>query len=541
MLADPTEPALPFDEIWLKLTSLTTDYWVSLLLGFVIVLSFASARYDLPTWTKTSLGNLAQLSPKSLAPDYRYRKGFILYLVLMVGTYLALCILGPKILDGLGVAAASGFTSPELWPMGAATTLAVTGAVADDKFPGLIEGYFRRKAHEAAFIPTAVKTLSTQLATFNLGDWLRRLDQEQRDHIQALVGGSDVCPLDQVAHLAEGKLVSWVRGNALLYCFTELSGERYGAIKEQEENREALRLLSALRTPIAARLPNFAAGSSENVIEAALAKDIDSFLQDASILLAATLLQAAPNARQLAATINTLGFDDVDSTGRQTWFELGLFVVSIMSIAIAMAWLLADQFTDQFLELARFFRATSTTLSEQDVGDLPLRLSRTAITTIVTYSIMLVVFMYVREHWLAKTRWEEKLGTYIRFAFFAGLMALIATWLATLLMPGVEFRREFIRIIGFNIVVVMIAASFFVVHIRGAARIPQRGWPMLGRALMPTPIVHALVAAVLVGLVAHYVEELRNSSVEPTQAITEANNHIEALERIWPTPVLYRG
>src|SRR5262245_49499220 len=145
-----------------QLAMRTDRFWVAAALGLVVVIAFASQRYDVPTWAKTSLGNLAQLSPKSLAPDYRYRNGYFYYLGVLAAIYAALCLIGPEILTLLGVTLPDFVKNTELWPLGAASAITLSGAVGDEKLAGRLEAYFRRKAHEAAFIPTAVTKLAQQ-------------------------------------------------------------------------------------------------------------------------------------------------------------------------------------------------------------------------------------------------------------------------------------------------------------------------------------------------------------------------------------------
>ncbi len=53
--------------------------WIAVIVGMVIVYSFAASRYNVPTFAKTSIGPVGQLSPKLLAPDSRYQKGFAIY------------------------------------------------------------------------------------------------------------------------------------------------------------------------------------------------------------------------------------------------------------------------------------------------------------------------------------------------------------------------------------------------------------------------------------------------------------------------------
>jgi hypothetical protein len=299
---------------------------------------------------------------------------------------------------------------PTLWPMGAASALMTVGIAGDNKFPGNIENFIRRKAHEAAYIPTAVTTLSYQLASIDLDEWLKTTDRQTIETIQAQSGGDAVGPIQQIAALAEGKLVSWIRGNILIHCLRKLSEEQYDAIKAQDANRDATRFLEALHDSIKSRLATATPGYT---VDAPLAKNMDDFVDGASVLLASTLLQATPDARELSATITSLGFKEIDSSSPQTWTQFAILSTAFLCAAAFFTWLIAYLLPDLVFGIASKLIPTLKGLNSYQIHDYFTRITLTAVNTALLYSVIFVVLMYVRERRLNKRKWEEKLGSHI--------------------------------------------------------------------------------------------------------------------------------
>jgi hypothetical protein len=472
------------------MNKLDLQYCVTLILGAVIVYSFASSRYNVPTFARTSIGNLAQLSPKSLAPDSRYRKGFHIYLFWLMSFYLALCVIGPKILDIPGLAIPQNWKDTTLWPIGAASTLMTLGIARDSEFPGNIENYFRRKAHEAAYIPTAVSTLSHQLASFDLGGWLEiwKDDKKVLDAVQTLSGSENIMSVFDAAKLGEGKLVSWIRGNVLLHCLGHLSGSRYDAIKAQDENKDAVKFVTVLQGSIRSRLtPSLNLSNLPD--DAALSKDLESFIEGSSALLASTLLQAMPEARDLSETITTLGFKEIDSAGSQTWTEFATLGTALLLGAAIIVWVLA------YFSYDIIFNVLSRVA---DKGDKPpfsaftKAITIMAASTAIVYIVAFVVLMYLREKRLNGKKWEEKLGSQIYIIKWGGVSAGLISTLGALLLPGT--LQGALGALIFNLVVCLMASAFFVLHMRSAATAGNRSASVARHVLGAGTWLHAIVA-----------------------------------------------
>jgi hypothetical protein len=385
------------------------------------------SRYNVPTFAKTSIGPIGQLSPKSLAPDSRYQTGFFIYLSLLLLLYFAFCIIGPKVLDVPGIAIPDNWKDSTLWPVGAASVLVTVGLAADNKFPGNIENFFRRKAHEAAYIPTAFDTLSQQIAAFRLAEWWSKTkdDPSSAASIRAMSGAEDDESVARVVQLRDGNMVSWMRGNALLYCLGQLSGEQYGAIKAQDENRDAAKLLAVLHESIKPRVGTWA-DPSKVKIDAALAKDIESFVDGASVLLASTLLQATPDARELSAAIKGFGFAEIDSTGPQGWRQFATLTVGLLCLTAFAVWMLAFLLSD-----SKWF----------GIGEIPNysgRINQTAASTAIVYCVAFLVLMYLRERRMNRKHWDERLGSQVEIILWGGVSAALAATGAMLFLPNIE-------------------------------------------------------------------------------------------------------
>jgi hypothetical protein len=485
--------------------------WLSLIIGVIIVYSFAASRYNVPTFAKTSIGPIGQLSPKLLAPDSRYQKGFLIYLSLLLLLYFAFCIIGPKVLDIPGISIPENWKDSTLWPVGAASALVTVGLAADSRFPGNIENFFRRKAHEAAYIPTAFATLSNQLASFRLAEWwgTAKDDPDTSYSIRAMSGAQNNDSVFRAVQLREGNMVSWIRGNVLLNCLDQLSGEQYGPIKGQDENRDAAKLLAVLHESIKNRLGGVWTDPSTVKIDAALAKDIESFIDGASVLLASTLLQATPDARDLSAAIKEFGFAEIDSTNPQPWMQFATLGVGLLCAATFMAWMAAFLLSElPWIEAIQNYSA---------------RINQTAASTAIVYSVSFVVLMYARERRIARKQWDERLGSQVDIILWGGVPAALIATGAILFLPYVENLQGVLFILTFNLAVALIASVFFVIHMRGAARTKEGLTSFTRRLIGAGTWMHAC-AALAVAVILTFVTMKLNYEYSPgwSMAATKA-------------------
>src|ERR1043166_3655497 len=490
---------------------------LSLIIGMIILYSFAASRYNVPTFAKTSIGPIGQLSPKLLAPDSRYQKGFVIYFSLLLLLYFALCVIGPKVLEIPGVSIPENWKDSTLWPIGAASALVTVGIAADNRFPGNIENFFRRKAHEAAYIPRAFTTLSYQLASFRLAEWWGKI-KESTDglaSIRSMIGGEDDDSVSRVIELREGNMVSWLRGNALLHCLGQLSGEQYGAVKAQEENRNAAKLLAVLQESIRTRIGPWT-DPSKVKIDAALANDLETFIDGASVLLASTLLQATPDAREVSATIKEFGFTEIDSTGPQTWMQFATFAVGLLCVATFVVWIAA-------------FLLSEVQLIE-DIKNYSGRINQTAAGTVIVYSVAFFVLMYAGERRISHKQWDERLGSQVDMILGGGVPAALIATVAILFLPYVVDLQGVLSILTFNLAVGLVASVFFVLFRSGAAR-TKGGLMQLTRRMIGAGTWMHAGAALTVAVVLTFATMKLNYEYRPSWSFTAAKSHFDNIKQ----------
>jgi hypothetical protein len=486
------------EPLWLLIEALRDvqfQYWITVFLGLVIVYSFAVGKYDSPTYAKTSIGNLAQLSPRSLASDSRYKKGFGIYVVCLFAIYSILCIVGPKIFVALGFPSSEFLQDEKLWPIAVASALTVAGAARDDRFPGNVEGLIRRKAHEAAYIPTAVTALAYQLRSFSLADWLQRSPAKELHKFQSRIGEFPGLSLKDVAKLEEGKVVSWVRANILFLHFQQLDAEKYGRIKAQDETREAEQYLVGLHASARSRLSSV--DFSNLSLEDALSKDIDAFFEGASVLLAATVLQAAPDARALSSALSFLDFKDTDAVGRQAWQQYATFEVAVISLTCAALAVFMYLFPSLVLRLGSLVFTDLKNLDLMQDHGYRGRIIETAVSAVVLYVTMFLVMLYVREKRLTGKRWEEKLGTYVEFSLWTSVPAAVIS--TVILLANAQIEGVWVILI-FSLALSVLGSIFFVFHMRGSARCEDSVSARLLHIFGPGAVLHGLLAVLFAGV-----------------------------------------
>jgi hypothetical protein len=479
------------------LSNANIQYWLTVFFGLVIIYSYAVGKYDSPTYAKTSIGNLAQLSPRSLAPDSRYRKGFRIYVLGLFGIYFILCTIGPKIFTAFGLPVAEYLKDPSIWPIGVASAVTAAGAVSDNKFPGNIEGLIRRKAHEAAYIPTAVTTLAYQLRSLSLTDWLDRASPSDLQTVQLRVGDGPALALQEIAKLEEGKLVSWARANILFLCYQQLEVAKYGPFKAQDESRQGEEYLVGLHASVRSRLASV--DLSNLSLDDALSKQVDGLFEGASVLLASTLLQATPDARELSSTIFALDFKDIDAAGRQTWQQYATFVMSVICVVCAVFGVVFYLFPAIIFGIGSAIFPSLKGLELNHIQNYTARITQPGLSSAVLYISMFCIMVYVRERRLSNKKWEEKLGTYVDFWFWTSIFAALVATVITLAVPYVR-GEGLVFILAFALPLSVLGSIFFVFHMRGSARCPDNVGARLLHIFGPGTIAHALMAVLLTGV-----------------------------------------
>ena len=141
----------------LDIFKLSSEEWLSFLLGTLIIVFFAIDHYKIPTYAKTTIGEFIELAPESLTSAKRYRKGLWIYVALMLGLYLAFCFFWSKGLNtflnisGINDPSGDKFSGNQLWPIAAATAVTFIGASGDKNILGRIETALRSIAHQSAY------------------------------------------------------------------------------------------------------------------------------------------------------------------------------------------------------------------------------------------------------------------------------------------------------------------------------------------------------------------------------------------------------
>jgi hypothetical protein len=260
---------------------LTNEEWLSFILGTLIVVFFAIDHYKIPTYAKTTIGDFIELAPESLTSAKRYRKGLYIYILLMCCLYLFFCFFWSKGLSAFLEKSEIKFGSDQLWPIAAATAVTLLGAMGDKNLFGRIETAARSVAHESAYIPYAVTSLSRALN----GSFAISIQMAQQ------VGETSPALLAQITESQDGSIQTWIRSK-YLYSRLELlrNDAEFQQLLNRPEHVRAFNFLNEERQNLADRVAQ-RLGEKHADLDEPLRKKVENFRSAVSVFLASLLWQ----------------------------------------------------------------------------------------------------------------------------------------------------------------------------------------------------------------------------------------------------------
>lgn len=470
-------------------------------LGLITIVLYAKDKFNMPTYNRDAMGPFAQLSPQLLTVDSRYRRGRMVYLASMIFLYTALCIVGPTTLQSLDVPFAKA--ADDAFPVAAAAFLVSTAAASDSSWLGKIELFIRQYAHKAAYIPTAVSDLAFNLRSVNISEWLIPTDgsvdakelKTRQGAIQELAGEFAFKRVTEDPG-QEGTVASWVRANILFYLLQEIFGRRkvlanskLDYLVELPENRENLERIQTDRAAILAKLP--ADGDADKVLQS-IYPEVQRFTKLTSLTLAVLMSQAARSSNFLNVHLDQLGLRSGYLRDRSDHFAYTALTNAFILLAALLTGVIlggvvlraysADKWSEQFTALAI------------TVG-----------TGIVSYVTLFAILDYMRDKLLDSMDWQENLEGCVRLVIPGALIAAIGCTVLVILgfalfgLGGLLGSVVIIQNLILQIIIASLAAAFGVGYLRRAARLRPDQISFWSPAMLVHPILHGLIAVVLVG------------------------------------------
>ena len=269
---------------WLSLCqylpNLTSEEWLSFILGTLIVTFFAIDHYKIPTYAKTTIGDFIELAPESLTSAKRYLKGLYMYISLMFGLYLFFCFSWSKGLSAFLETYGLKFGN-QLWPIASATAVTLLGAMGDKNLFGRLETALRSIAHESAYIPDAVISLSNVLN----GNFAITTQMAQQ------LGVTNPALLAQIAESQNGSIQTWLRAEYLISRLELLRNDiDFQQLLNRPEDVRAFNFLNEERQSLADRVRQRLDENHVDVDEP-LRKKVENFRTAVSVFLASMLWQ----------------------------------------------------------------------------------------------------------------------------------------------------------------------------------------------------------------------------------------------------------
>jgi hypothetical protein len=262
------------------LPDLKSEEWLSFILGTLIVGFFAKDHYKIPTYAKTTIGEFIELAPESLTSAKRYNKGLYMYIALMFGLYLFFCFFWSKglsaFLEIYGIKLGN-----QLWPIAAATAVTLIGVMGDKNLFGRIETALRSIAHESAYIPDAVISLSSALN----GNFTITTQMAQQ------LGEANPAVLAQIAESQNGSIQTWLRAKFLFSRLELLRDDlEFQQLLNRPEDVRAFNFLNEERQNLADRVAQ-RLGENHVDLDDPLRKKVENFRSAVSVFLASLLWQ----------------------------------------------------------------------------------------------------------------------------------------------------------------------------------------------------------------------------------------------------------
>jgi hypothetical protein len=335
---------LPLWLCQLDIFKLSIEEWLSFLLGTLIIVFFAIDHYKIPTYAKTTIGEFIELAPESLTSAKRYRKGLWIYVSLMLGLYLAFCFFWSKGLNtflnisGINDPSGDKFSGNQLWPIAAATAVTFIGASGDKNILGRIETALRSIAHQSAYIPDAVVSLSSALN----GSFAITVEMAQQ------VGESSPAVLTQVAECQDGWIQTWIRAKYLFSRLEQLRHEpEFQQLLNHPENVRSFDFLDEERKTLTERVAQRLKAKQGDPDEP-LRKKIENFRSAVSVFLASLLWQGCGSEISIQRKLTRLKLL-VESTDHFSW-NFTVRVLASLAAAAALAYVVWGLFDWEWKE-----------------------------------------------------------------------------------------------------------------------------------------------------------------------------------------------
>jgi hypothetical protein len=551
--------------------------------GLVLIILYAKDKFNTPTYDRESMGPFSQLPPQFLTIDARYRQGVRTYIFLLLALYTALCIIGPYTFSQqqLGIVA----DNAQLWPVASATFLISTGAAKDSSVLGRIEHFIRQYAQKTAYIPSIVSNLAYSIRNVETVAWLKenkgKLKQDEFEDRKAalmdLIGQKFVAKINQNPR-QQGHLAAWARANIVFYGMQQmfrnvLPSERLSQIIELPENAAIFERLRKQREELQNRFivaeehRDGKPGPESEVNLDQLLSDVQRFSKEVSLTIVVLLSQAVRTFSDLKERLEQLGFREIELRDHSdhlvylvmvnSYILLGAFIS--YTLATAPAGLITSSMFGNISYLSGWFQefgklAGITEMSNDfTVIDHFGQLMAPASGALI-YIIVFKVIDYLREGYLDLSEWRESLQGYVMVVVMASLCSAISCILLMVLLLSplgllwlvwtdpAGLARQFL----FQLFVAGLAAGFAVSYLRHAVELQWRngGQKSLSRIVLEglvvfrersdyTKLIHALLAACLVGVLTHagYVHGKNNMIAKSKSDLTTVRMSFDQNQR----------
>jgi hypothetical protein len=529
-----------------------TRFLITYFLGFLIIVMFAKDKFNMPIFDKQTIGPFAQLPPQFLTIDSRYQFGRVVYIALLVSLYTAICIIGPTTFNfdvGAAVTQTGIASSAQIWPVAAATFLVSTGAAKDDWLLGRIELSIRQYAHKTAYIPTAVNDLAFSLRNHRVNLWLIQnpyIDEdkfaERKAAFARLVGSETVKKFEENPG-QEGEFTAWLRANILFFSLQQIfskgpgiSNPRLDNLTDQQENLDIFERLKNKQKTLVAQFSILKNQEGINQEGSGLDQahaEVQRFARETSLAIAVLLSRSAKNASELTQLLTQLGFPDVYPRNRSDHFVYNFLVNIFIFFGVVLTCLLlvAPVVTPT---LFKFVNWTNEDLARGFV---------IVITSFLIYVVMFRVLDYSRDKLLEMQDWQENLVSYARTVLSSSVLtSAISIVIATLFLTFFSLLSfiagtptDLISHIIFQTLLAALGTTFGLFYMRQAGRFPRAHLKLARNLLNGTALLHACLAAVLVGLISlfAYTQQI---SRQPRDAFRSATENFSAIK-----PTMIKG
>jgi hypothetical protein len=495
----------------LGIWDLSNEERLSFVLGTLIIIFFALDHYKIPTYAKTTIGDFIELAPESLTSSKRYRKGLLIYISLMLGLYLAFCFFWSKGLStflnmsGIKDSSADKFNVNQLWPIAAATAVTLIGAAGDKNILGRIETAMRSIAHQSAYIPDAVVSLSSALnSSFPI-----TVEMAQQ------VGETSPAVLAQVADCQDGWIQTWIRAKYLFSRLEQLRHEpEFQQLLSRPENVRSLDFLDEERKTLADRVAQRLKAKQGDPDEP-LRKKIESFRSAVSVFLASLLWQGCGSEASIQRKLVELKLL-IEPTDHFSW-NFTVRVLALLAAAAALAYIVWSLFDWEGYLTDQSWQLTNATLV----------FSMTALFTIRR-----------RERRLGNGMKESAFDAALGSAFFCGLPIGTVAAVVTFALHEKSLTMFWV-ILSTALCLAVLSNLLFEFVMRSAAQSPPtRGalrrlsvaMPSTGADLyfwLGRSVLTASSAAFTVAFVLFWVEQAAISKRLPKEALAEAETYLE--------------